>query len=295
MTFKDCCTDKIYTVGQGSQRGSELECLRTKETRGLNLKGVGSLIFGEMSESHPPTIDTDETAVDINKRPTTIDTDDIAVNIDQRRRDNASSTWEKPLLKAPMRQTLCCTNTSTTPRSSHDKQPQCRKRIAAIPRAHPKSRTESDDIPGTLSLSNEALMIGYLDIHDVVADWRLQASELEDLPRVLSSNLRQFIATASDFSPQLEKCAYKICYKQDAINYAFHNFVTFWGRATTMSTYQYISIPGIACPWWVVLGHLNYNMNVTFLPQPRLFLSRTTSMKTLDVLSINFVFHPQHC
>ena len=40
---------------------------------------------------------------------------------------------------------------------------------------------DSDDTPDTLSPSNEALMIGYLDIHDAVAALRLQASELEDL------------------------------------------------------------------------------------------------------------------
>ncbi len=52
---------------------------------------------------------------------------------------------------------------------------------------------ESDDFPDTLSLSNEALMIGYLDIHDIVADWRLQASELKRLPSGLYDNLRKLL------------------------------------------------------------------------------------------------------
>lgn len=57
---------------------------------------------------------------------------------------------------------------------------------------------DGDDTPHTLSLSNEAFMTGYLDIHDAVASLRLQASELEALPCInckrLSSILRKLLA-----------------------------------------------------------------------------------------------------
>ncbi len=40
-----------------------------------------------------------------------------------------------------------------------------------------------------------------------------------------------------------------------------------------MSPYQDLSISATAFyPWWIVLGFLNYNMNVPFLPQPQLYL-----------------------
>lgn len=83
----------------------------------------------------------------------------------------------------------------------------------------------------------------------------------------------QLIPIASDLAPQLDKCADRICIGKDAINHAFLDFITFWGRTTTMSTYQDLSIPGIVIlPWWIVLGVLNYEFNVPFLPQPKLYL-----------------------
>ena len=57
---------------------------------------------------------------------------------------------------------------------------------------------ESDDFPDTLSLSNEALMIGYMDIHDAVAVLRVRVSELDNLRctgcAVLLKYLRKLLA-----------------------------------------------------------------------------------------------------
>ena len=57
---------------------------------------------------------------------------------------------------------------------------------------------DSDDTPDVLSPSMEALMIGYLDMHDAVAVLRRQASELDNLPCIhcnrLLSNLRKLLA-----------------------------------------------------------------------------------------------------
>ena len=60
---------------------------------------------------------------------------------------------------------------------------------------------DGDDTPVPLSPSNEALIFGYLDMHDAVAILRRQASELENSPctncTVLLRNLRRLLAHAA--------------------------------------------------------------------------------------------------
>ena len=57
---------------------------------------------------------------------------------------------------------------------------------------------ENDNFPDKLSLSNEALMIGYMDIHDAVAVLRVQVSEFDNLRctecAVLLKYLRKLLA-----------------------------------------------------------------------------------------------------
>ena len=57
------------------------------------------------------------------------------------------------------------------------------------------------------------------------------------------------------------------------MNKALRNFINFWGRAITMSTYQNLPISGlIFFPWWTLMRFANFNMGLPFLPQPQLYL-----------------------
>ena len=57
------------------------------------------------------------------------------------------------------------------------------------------------------------------------------------------------------------------------MNFAFRNFIAFWIRTTTISTYQNLPISGlIFYPWWILLRVANFDMGVPFLPQAQLYL-----------------------